>query len=119
MISLVAPLSPRLPRNVVYNNIPDCLALTTIDRETLSVPGAPLHTATAKGQRIEESIVVDNYGGGGGLGGTGQRRYSYRSHIGHRRSALSSRPAALIPRLFAGNEEERVANFERDWSDDR
>lgn len=66
MISLVAPLSPRLPRNVVYNNIPDCLALTTIDRETLSVPGAPLHTATAKGQRIEESIVADNYGGGGG-----------------------------------------------------
>lgn len=111
----MAPLSPRLPRNVVYNNIPDCLALTTIDRETLSVPGAPLHTATAKGQRIEESIVVDNYGGGGGLGGTGQRRYSYRSHIGHRRSLLltSSSHSTFIRRERGGEGGEFRTGLER------
>lgn len=67
-ISRGSALPPSLPRNVVYNNIPDCLALTTIDRETLSVPGggAPLHTATAKGtegegdveERVRETVFV-------------------------------------------------------------
>lgn len=95
----ISPLPPfaSLPSNVVYNNIPDCLALTTIDRETLSVPVAVARPYTQPPRKGNGGCYVsDKYGGGGCVE---ERVFVSQPHwLPMLYSGLSfSRPVALIP----------------------